>query len=84
MSVALEALEGRNLVLVDEGHRGALWEVWRDRRNRLARGGFALEYSATFGQAVGGDNGPLAQEYARCTALEQESSRVVQALLAAG
>ena len=73
--VALGALEGRNLVLVDEGHRGASGEVWRDRRNRLARGGFALEYSATFGQAVGGDNGPLAQEYARCTALDYAYGR---------
>ena len=52
--VAVEAFEGNNLVLVDEGHRGtgSADGVWMSRRETLVRGGFAFEYSATFGQAV--------------------------------
>jgi hypothetical protein len=46
--------EGNNLVLVDEGHRGTgtAAGAWMSRRETLVRGGFAFEYSATFGQAV--------------------------------
>ena len=53
-TVAVEAFEGNNLVLVDEGHRGAgtAAGAWMARREVLVRGGFAFEYSATFGQAV--------------------------------
>ena len=52
-TVVIETFEGNNLVLVDEGHRGARDAgVWMARREMLARDGFAFEYSATFGQAV--------------------------------
>ena len=51
-TVAVEAFEGNNLVLVDEGHRGAGGTEWKDKRNRLCESGFSFEYSATFGQAV--------------------------------
>ncbi len=53
-TVAVEAFEGKNLVLVDEGHRGTgtAAGAWMSRRETLVRGGFAFEYSATFGQAV--------------------------------
>jgi hypothetical protein len=53
-TVAVEAFEGNNLVLVDEGHRGTgtAAGAWMTRRETLVRGGFAFEYSATFGQAV--------------------------------
>ena len=51
-TVAVEAFEGKNLLLVDEGHRGASGEEWRRRRNRLSEDGFTFEYSATFEQAV--------------------------------
>ncbi len=53
-TVAVEAFEGNNLVLVDEGHRGTgtAAGAWMSRREVLCRGGFAFEYSATFGQAV--------------------------------
>lgn len=56
-TVAIEAFEGNNLVLVDEGHRGAsssLEGAWMSARNRLCENGFSFEYSATFGQAMKG------------------------------
>jgi hypothetical protein len=60
-TVAVEAFEGNNLVLVDEGHRGTgtAAGAWMARREALVRGGFAFEYSATFGQAVA--KGPTVQ-----------------------
>lgn len=53
-TVAVEAFEGNNLVLVDEGHRGTGTSdgAWLTRREQLCRSGFAFEYSATFGQGV--------------------------------
>lgn len=52
-TVAVEAFEQNNLVLIDEGHRGVDGDEWKNRRDALSRSGFAFEYSATFGQAVG-------------------------------
>ena len=56
-TVAVEAFEGNNLVLVDEGHRGAssgTKGTWMGYRNALCKKGFSFEYSATFGQAIKG------------------------------
>lgn len=64
-TVAIDAFEGNNLVLVDEGHRGASGKDWMDKRNKLSEQGFSFEYSATFGQAVAG-NQELSREYAKC------------------
>lgn len=66
-TVAVDAFEGNNLVLVDEGHRGAsagTEGTWMKYRDRLCERGFSFEYSATFGQAVKGSEA-LAQRYAR-------------------
>ena len=63
-TVAIDAFESNNLVLVDEGHRGSSGKVWSDIRKRLAQRGFTFEYSATLGQAVAG-NAALSQEYAK-------------------
>lgn len=66
-TVAIDAFEGNNLVLVDEGHRGASSGedgVWMRFRNALCEQGFSFEYSATFGQAVKG-NKALTDVYAR-------------------
>ncbi len=52
VSIEVDALGDRNLVFVDEGHRGASGEAWRAVRDALARRGFTFEYSATFGQAL--------------------------------
>lgn len=80
-TVAVESFESNNLVLVDEGHRGASGEDWMGKRNQLCEQGFSFEYSATFGQAIkaasGSDLAPagnrapsakyrLSQQYSRC------------------
>ncbi|MBI4528428.1 MAG: DEAD/DEAH box helicase family protein [Deltaproteobacteria bacterium] len=68
-TVAVDAFEGNNLVLVDEGHRGASAGgdgTWMKYRNALCEKGFSFEYSATFGQAVKGNPG-LTNLYARST-----------------
>jgi hypothetical protein len=70
-TIAVEAFEGNNLVLVDEGHRGSGGESWKDKRNRLCEVGFSFEYSATFGQAVhalaGKKQKDLLDEYGKAT-----------------
>ncbi|MBL0926234.1 MAG: DEAD/DEAH box helicase family protein [Phycisphaerales bacterium] len=66
-TVATEAFEGCNLVLVDEGHRGAGRGEdgkWMGRRDQLAKDGFCIEYSATFKEAIGTDEG-MKNRYAR-------------------
>src|SRR5690606_3733833 len=71
-TVAVDAFEGNNLVLVDEGHRGASAGgdgAWMKFRNALCEKGFSFEYSATFGQAVAG-NRDLTDLYARSTLLD--------------
>ena len=57
-TVAVEAFEGRNLVLIDEGHKGTgtAAGAWMRRRDAITKDGFAFEYSATFGQAVAKGN----------------------------
>ena len=66
-TVAVDAFETGNLVLVDEGHRGASGGAagtWLSRRDQLCEKGFSFEYSATFKQAVKGDVA-LTRRYAR-------------------
>jgi len=68
-TIAIDAFEGNNLVLVDEGHRGASSGedgAWMRFRNALCEKGFSFEYSATFGQAVKG-NPKLTELYAKST-----------------
>lgn len=66
-TVAVDAFEGNNLVLVDEGHRGAGGFKWKNNRDRLCEQGFSFEYSATFSQALKAANKPeLTEEYAKC------------------
>ena len=68
-TIAIDAFEGNNLVLVDEGHRGASAGeegAWMRFRNVLCEKGFSFEYSATFGQAVK-SNPKLTELYAKST-----------------
>ena len=67
VSVSVEAFEGRNLIFVDEGHKGSGGEAWREYRVALGATGFTFEYSATFGQALSAArNDPLTAEYGKC------------------
>jgi hypothetical protein len=65
-SVPVEAFEGRNLIFVDEGHKGVGGAAWRKYRTALGEMGFTFEYSATFGQALNatGDD-ELTKEYGK-------------------
>lgn len=66
-TVAIDAFEGNNLVLVDEGHRGTSGGedgAWLKARNALCEKGFSFEYSATFQQAIAG-NTKLTDQYAK-------------------
>lgn len=69
LSVDVEAFGQNNLLLVDEGHRGASGDIWRDLRAKIADRGFTFEYSATFGQMVNGAakarRTPLLEEYSK-------------------
>ena len=69
-TVAVSTFEGKNLVLVDEGHRGAGGEEWMDKRAQLCADGFSFEYSATFGQSIKAASSAkqkdLTQTYAKC------------------
>jgi hypothetical protein len=69
-TVAIDAFEGNNLVLVDEGHRGSSGSEighWMKMRNQLCEKGFSFEYSATFGQAMKASSSKdLPREYAKC------------------
>jgi len=54
VSVVLDEIGRNNLVIVDEGHKGTGSEAqkWKKRQKYLSKGGFLLEYSATFAQAI--------------------------------
>ena len=61
--------EGRNLVFIDEGHKGQKSEerAWKGLREHLTRGegSFTFEYSATFGQIITNSTKDLLQEYGK-------------------
>lgn len=64
----IEDFGRRNLIFVDEGHKGSGGFKWRRFREFVAEEGFTFEYSATFGQAVataGGDTKDLLMEYGK-------------------
>ncbi len=67
VTLPVGVFEGRNLVFVDEGHKGRKLEEqkWARLRNRLAENGFVFEYSATFGQILSERNTKTLKEYAK-------------------
>lgn len=66
VSVPVEAFEGRNLIFVDEGHKGSGGRAWRSYREALGKTGFTFEYSATFGQALSAaKDDELTKEYGK-------------------
>jgi hypothetical protein len=52
LMVDIDSFGTKNLIFVDEGHKGSGGEQWWKFRNQVAKDGFTFEYSATFGQAV--------------------------------
>lgn len=48
----IESFEKKNLVFVDEAHKGSGGKQWKRFRKELAAEGFTFEFSATFGQAA--------------------------------
>ena len=55
VSVDISYFDGKNLVFIDEGHKGAGGESetgWKSLREKVAKNGFIFEYSATFGQII--------------------------------
>ena len=73
-TVPVEVFEGRNLIFVDEGHKGSGSEAqtWRSRcETRWEKTGFTFEYSATFGQALtAARNDALTTEYGKAIAFD--------------
>ena len=67
VTLPVGVFEGRNLVLVDEGHKGRKSEEqkWARLRDKLAENGFVFEYSATFGQILSESNKETLKEYAK-------------------
>ncbi|MDI6704440.1 MAG: DEAD/DEAH box helicase family protein [bacterium] len=67
VTLPVSVFEGRNLVFVDEGHKGKRSEEqkWARLRDKLAESGFVFEYSATFGQILSERNKETLKEYAK-------------------
>jgi hypothetical protein len=68
--VSVKRFGNRNVVFVDEGHRGSSSGKdgkWQKYRDELCSDGFSFEYSATFGQAIAASSDKsLAERYAKC------------------
>ena len=55
VSIDISYFDGKNLVFIDEGHKGAGGQSetgWKSLREKIAKNGFIFEYSATFGQII--------------------------------
>ena len=67
LTVSINNFEGRNLIFVDEGHKGkkSEEEKWTKIRNRLSENGLVFEYSATFGQILDERDKKTLAEYAK-------------------
>jgi hypothetical protein len=67
--VETSSFEGRNLVFIDEGHKGQVTEeqTWKRLREDLGKYGFIFEYSATFGQVLRANEkkNDLLEEYSK-------------------
>jgi len=68
VTIDVSAFGTKNLVFIDEGHKGQKSEdaKWKTVRERLAENGFIWEYSATFGQTITSKKSPYFEEYKYC------------------
>lgn len=68
--VSVKRFGNRNVVFVDEGHRGSSSGKegkWQKYRDELCSDGFSFEYSATFGQAIAASSDrTLSERYGKC------------------
>jgi len=62
----IKSFGAKNLVFIDEGHKGQKSEEqkWKKLREELGKDGFIFEYSATFGQVIK-NNVELLEEYSK-------------------
>lgn len=68
ITIDVSSLGTKNLVFVDEGHKGQTTEdmKWKQTRDWLVReSGFTFEYSATFGQAISSTSEAAFREYSQ-------------------
>jgi hypothetical protein len=67
VTIDVSSLGTKNLVFVDEGHKGHKSEdmKWKRTREKLAKDGFTFEYSATFGQVITKGNEETFREYSK-------------------
>ena len=67
VTIDISSLGTKNLVFVDEGHKGHKSEdmKWKKTREKLAKDGFTFEYSATFGQVITKGNEEIFREYSK-------------------
>jgi superfamily II DNA or RNA helicase len=72
VTLPVDTFEGRNLLFVDEGHKGKKSEEqkWKKLRDKLAQDGFTFEYSATFGQILSEKNLEILREYSKSIAFD--------------
>jgi hypothetical protein len=66
VTIDIDTFGIRNLVLVDEGHKGKKSkesQTWKRIRDKLAKKGFTFEYSATFSQIISSKHDENFQEY---------------------
>ncbi len=67
VTLPVDIFEGKNLIFVDEGHKGRRSEEqkWARLRDKLSESGFVFEYSATFGQILSEKNKETLKEYSK-------------------
>lgn len=67
VTIDISSFGARNIVFVDEGHKGHASEdrKWKRTREELAKDGFTFEYSATFGQAINNSKDADFAEYSK-------------------
>jgi len=66
-TLSVDIFEGKNLVFVDEGHKGRKSEEqkWAKLRDKIVEDGFTFEYSATFGQILSEQNKDTLRDYSK-------------------
>jgi len=68
LTIDVEWFGKKNLVLVDEGHKGKAsgdieTRVWQQRKDKITEKGFTFEYSATFAQIIDSEEDENFNEY---------------------